>query len=333
MTGGRAGTLRRAAARAWLGTLLVLGSWAAPAAAAEASATCKVGVGVAALYDLEPAEGSFGAGLWLWSLCPTRELAPLARIVLPTARPGVELGPLTGEAVADGYYESRQVRGLFRHRWDMRRYPFDSQRLAIRLEEAELGAARLTLAPDTSGSFVAPAVAGELGEWRVGGLRVTTGVGEQVSSYGFPEASPSSYAWLEAEVVIERRGILTFVKLTLPVLAAALFVVLCLHFDPRLPSTFPNQVSILVVVLFSIIVNHRRSDDVIGDVGRLTLVTEIHLATILLTILVAALAFRDLRRVERQQPVRYPDRTAIGATAAGYLGVVTLMILSAALGP
>ena len=308
--------------------LLLLGAALPGARSVSAEpATCRIGVNVAALYDLDSAKGSVGADLWLWSLCPTPGLSPLARIELPGARPGAEIGELRGEVVAGGYYQSRFVRGLFRHRWDMLRYPFDRQRLVIRIEEAELGATRLVFAADTADSFVSSAVAAELGEWRIADFRVVAGTAQEESSYGFPEAEPSSYAWLEAVIELQRSGVLTFVKLTLPVFAAALFAILCLYFDPRQPGSFQNQVPILVAVLFATIINHRRSDDLIGDVGRLTLVTEIHLATILLTILVAVLVFRDRRRAERDLPVRYLDRTAIYATAAGYVALVSGLIL------
>ena len=312
--------------------LALLGLWAPAVPAMAAPATCKLGVNVAALYDLDPAKGSFGADLWLWSLCPDKELSPLSRVELPTAKAGLQLGPLQGQAVAGGWYESRQARGMFRHRWDMRRYPFDRQRLVIRLEESELGAARLVFAADSKDSFVSAGIGPELGEWRVEGFQVAAGTEQEESSYGFPEAEPSRYAWVEAAVVLQRSGMLTFVKLTLPVFAAALFAILCLYFDPRQGGSFQNQVPILVAVLFAIIINHRRSDDIIGDVGRLTLVTEIHLATILLTIVVAVLVFLDRRRAERDEPVRYLDHAAIRCTAAGYLAVITLLILWAAFG-
>jgi hypothetical protein len=213
----------------------------------------------------------------------------------------------------------------------MRRYPFDRQKLTIRLEETDLGAARLLFVADTKDSFVSPEVQAELSEWRVEGFRVTAGTEEERSSYGYPEATPSRYAWVEATVELQRSGVLTFLKLTLPVFAAALFAMFCLYFDPKLPGSFQNQVPILVGVLFAIIINHRRSDDVIGDVGRLTLVTEIHLATILLVIVVAGLVFSDRRRAEQGVKVRYLDRTAIYATGAGYIALVAILILFAAL--
>lgn len=204
---------------------------------------------------------------------------------------------------------------MFRHQWDMRRYPFDRQQLVVRLEETELGAARLLFAADAKDSFVSAGIDPELSEWRVDDFRVAAGSDQQESSYGFPEADPGRYAWLEATIDLQRSGVLTFVKVTLAVLAATVFAILCLYFDPRQPSSFQKQVPILVAALLATIINHRRSDDIIGDVSRLTLVTEIHLLTILLTILIAMLVFLEHRRAERGLELRYLDRTAIYGTA------------------
>ena len=55
---------------------------AAAPVAEDAPVACRLGVNVAALYDLDPAKGSFGADLWLWSLCPTQGLSPLALAAL-----------------------------------------------------------------------------------------------------------------------------------------------------------------------------------------------------------------------------------------------------------
>lgn len=58
--------------------------------------------------------------------------------------------------------------------------------------------------------------------------------------------------------------------------------------------------------------------------------TEIHLLTILLTILIAVLVFMDHRRAELGQAVRHLDRTAICGTAVGYVSLVSTLIFWAA---
>src|SRR5215216_1889264 len=52
---------------------------------------------------------------------------------------------------------------------------------------------------------------------------------------------------------------------------------------------------------------HADADTVIGDTGRLTLVTEIHLVALALIVVLAALALRNWWRTESALPVEYPN--------------------------
>ena len=75
--------------------------------------------------------------LWLWSLCPSRDPAPLDTIVFPTAMPGLQLGDVRSTPLDQGgLYQYLRVQGTFRHDWDMRRYPFDRHQLVIPVDEA-----------------------------------------------------------------------------------------------------------------------------------------------------------------------------------------------------
>ena len=101
------------------------------------------------LYDLDMARDTFGAILWVWSVCPSAELKPLETIAFPTASSGPSLGPVeTVDVGSGGQYASRRVQGTFRYNWDMDHYPFDRQRVVIPIDETQYGAARLVFEPD-----------------------------------------------------------------------------------------------------------------------------------------------------------------------------------------
>jgi hypothetical protein len=56
---------------------------------------CRLGVNIEDLYDFDLARETFGAVLWLWALCPSREHAPLEAIVLRTAMPWATPGSIS----------------------------------------------------------------------------------------------------------------------------------------------------------------------------------------------------------------------------------------------
>jgi hypothetical protein len=326
----------RSAARALGALAVVLAALASRPAhgqppAGGAPAVCTIGINVEDLYDLDMARDTFGAILWVWSLCPTGEVSPLGAIAFPTAGGSLSLSPV--EAVdlgSGGQYTSRRVQGTFRHDWEMHAYPFDRHRVVIPVDEAQHGAARLLFEPDHRESFLTPDIRDRLDEWRVSELTLAAGVSEEPSTYGLPGMEGARYARLEAAVELERARLLTFLKLTSGVFAGVFIAFLSFFYDPNDRGGFGGKLGLLVGVLFAVLLSLRTADASIGDAGHLTLVTAIHLVTLAFIVVLALAALRDRRRVERGLEVRHPDWPTLAATGGLYALVVGGLILRAA---
>jgi hypothetical protein len=292
---------------------------------------CRIGVNIEDLYDFDLASDTFGAVLWLWSLCPSRDPAPLETIVIRTAMPGLQLGDVRSTPVdRGGLYQYRRIQGTFRQDWDMRRYPFDRHQLVIPFDESDLGAAVVIFEADTNSSFLSPQVRAALADWKISDLELQASISEEASTYGLPDAGPVGYAHLDAIVHLERTQLLTFFKLTAGVFAAALIAVLTFFFDPRDRGSFNSKLALLMGVLFAVLLNMLNSDATIGDASRLTLVTEIHLVALALIGVIALVALRDRRRADHDLPVRYPNWPLLAATAGSYAVINVAMIAHAA---
>jgi hypothetical protein len=302
-------------------------------AAGAHPAVCRIGVNIEDLYDFDLARETFGAVLWLWSLCPSADPAPLETIVFRTALPGLQLGEVHSTLVeGGGLYQYRRVHGTFRHDWDMSRYPFDRHRLVIPFDESDLGAAVVVFEPDVGSSLLSPEVRSRLGEWKLSDLELRATISEEASTYGLPDAEPVGYAHLDAIVHLERTQLLAFFKLTAGVFAAALIAFLSFFIDLRDRGSFNSKLGLLVAVLFAVLINLRASDAAIGDATRLTLVTEVHLVTLALIIVIALAAVRDRRRADHELPVRYPNWPLLTATAGIYVLINVGLVARAAWG-
>jgi hypothetical protein len=292
---------------------------------------CRIGVNVEQLYDLDMARDTFGAILWIWSVCPSADLAPLGTIAFPTASAGPSLSPIEVVNLDSGaQYASRRVQGTFRHNWDMADYPFDRQRVVIPMDETQYGAARLTFEPDQRESFVTPELREQLDEWAVSDLELAASVSEEASTYGLPDADGARYARLEAAIPLERTHLVTFLKLTSGVFAGLFIAFLSFFYDPNDRSGFGGKLGLLVGVLFAVLLNLRTADASLGDTGHLTLVTRVHLITLAFIVVLALVALRDRRKVERGMPVRHPDWPMLAAVGGLYGLIVGGMILLAA---
>jgi hypothetical protein len=298
---------------------------------APSPAVCRIGMNVEDLYDLDMARDTFGAILWIWSVCPSAEASPLATIAFPTAATGLNLSPVeTVDLASGGQYASRRVQGTFRYNWDMDHYPFDRQRVVIPIDETWYGAARLVFEPDLRESFLTPDIRDRLEEWRVSDLMLEASTSEEPSTYGLPDTEGARYARLEAAILLERTHLVTFLKLTSGVFAGVFIAFLSFFYDPNDRGGFGGKLGLLVGVLFAVLINLRTADTSIGDTGHLTLVTEIHLVTLGLIVVLALVALRDRRRVERGLEVRHPDWPMLAAVGGLYGLIIAGLILRAA---
>jgi hypothetical protein len=299
-------------------------------AAADHPEVCRIGVSIEDLYEFDLARDTFGALLWIWSLCPSDQISPLQDVVLPTAD-SLQAGEVgTIETGDTGHYQYRRIQGTFRHDWDMRRYPFDRHRIAIPFDEARYGASVVIFEPDTEQSFLAPSARAGLDEWAISDLALRTSISEEPSTYGLPNVDASRYARLVASVDLERAQLLTFLKLTAGVFAAALIAFLTFFYDPRDRGGFSSRLGLLVGTLFAVLINLRTADTTIGDASRLTLVTEIHLVTLMLIVVLALLALRERLRAENELWVSYPNWPVFGSTVVLYLLINAGLVARAA---
>lgn len=337
-----AGLARRglsALVRASIGALLVLvalpfgGAEFGRAQAQDAPpAVCRIGVNVEDLYDLDMVRDTFGATLWIWSVCPSPDVAPLGSMEFPTASTSLSLGPIEVDNLPTGeQYASRRVQGTFRHNWDMADYPFDTQSITIPMEETWYGAERILFEPDLAESFLTPDLRARLDEWKVSDLDVAASVSDEASTYGMPGAEGSRYARLDAGVTLERVRLVTFVKLTLGVFTGVFIAFLSFFYDPNDRTGFGGKLGLLVGVLFAVLLSLRNADGSIGDSGHMTLVTWIHLVTLGFIVILSLVALRDRRRVERGLAVRHPDWPMLAVVGGLYIVIIGAMILGAAL--
>jgi hypothetical protein len=292
--------------------------------------TCKLGVNVEDLYDIDIGRDTFGAVLWIWTLCPSAAPDPLTTIAFPTAT-ALSLSEIDSvDSGGPDRYRYRRVQGTFRYDWDMARYPFDRQRVVIPIDETRVGAASLLLDADAGNSFVTLDILRKRNEWLVADFAITSSVSREAQSYGLPNVQTAQYARVEIAFTLVRTGLLTFLKLTAGVFAASFIALLSFFYDPRDPRGFGSRLGLLVGSLFAVLVNMRTADTVIGDMGRLTLVTEIHLVALALIVVLASLALRDWWRNESALPVEYPNWAELTATAGLLLLAVGGLILRAA---
>jgi hypothetical protein len=146
------GCLLLAVFSCWLSQTLPL-----QAEAVTSPKTCQIGVYLTSLRDFDPAEKSFSANFWVWSVCPFEAPKPLESLKVVNSKEvsknyttfsRSENLSDTFKASKNVFWSEEEISATLYHNWDTKNYPFDRHVLQIPLEETLLDASIFVHAPD-----------------------------------------------------------------------------------------------------------------------------------------------------------------------------------------
>lgn len=312
-----------------------------PAQAAQAAQaaqprpeTVRIGAFLTGLGDLDPAKKSFSASFWLWTVGPSDQGSALDRLEFPNAIK-VESPNAVTEVTPFGIWAQRKIVGSFRHGWDLRRFPFDSQLLRIQLEEAERPSTSFLYSADQANSSFDPEM--NLSGWRIRSTRLVTSTKTYRTSFGDPRlkpGSPSSYAHAELQIELERIDRSGFWKLSVGAFAAALIALASYGLRVDSPSALSPRFALLAGSAFAAVISLRTSAAELGASGYTTLIDQVH-AAVLFYILVATaagvVAWRRFQRHGEAEAIQRFERRMAGTTTLGFFVLILVLVLAAML--
>ncbi|MEV8330826.1 hypothetical protein [Streptomyces niveus] len=265
-----------AAVAAVLSTLIT----ATPAAAAVPS--CKVGAYVTDLYAVDPVQSTVNADLWLWSVCPRKDLAAVQRLEFTNATQTTLTAP-SSEKVDNEYWTQVKVAGTFRQTLNLTNFPFDKQVIRIRVEENKLDKSRFVYRADAKNSTYNPRI--HPGDFKITRFRIGVGDVPYRTSFGDPrlkQGGSSHYSQLVIEFQLTRVDLTSFGKQILPVYVALLVALISfLIWSKDNEVAMVARLGILGAALFTIMLNLRAVDEALGTFLNVTLVEEIHFMSLL----------------------------------------------------
>ena len=95
-----------------------------------------IGISIDRVYDVNTEGNSFKAVFWLWSVSPVDENYTMDSLEFVNGLSVTELQKYT-EAKAGKVWTTKKIKGEFAVKWDLRKYPFDTQTLKIILEDGD----------------------------------------------------------------------------------------------------------------------------------------------------------------------------------------------------
>ena len=207
--------------------------------------TCKVGVFVSSLYDLDYLHQSFSVDFWLWTLADTGQNHSLENLEFPNAKV-VNFSHVSVDRRHSVSWCSEQCRATVRHQWNTLDFPFDAQTLHLDIEEADKTSHELELDVDENNTKLSEWIS--LNGWSISPLKARPITRTYASTYGDPDLKgSSSYSAIELEIRLKRNGIGLFFKLFSGVYIAFAIAMMVFFFQP----TSEVRYSLAVGALFA----------------------------------------------------------------------------------
>ena len=230
------------------------------------------------------------------------------------------------EDVDGEHYAYYRIRATVRIKFDFRRFPFDSHRLALEFEHDNDEVETTYWVPDRDGMryLGSPAVAG----WAVSLPRYEVSTSDYHTNWGAPGAPPDQhtyYSHFRLEVDLRHGGWANFAKTFL-----TLFISVLIAFSSYLvhPEYLDSRVGVGVAGVFGVVTSQIVVAQNLPEVAYLTLSDVVHLgglAAVFLTLLGACLV-AHLFRTEREALALQVDTIVGGIIAGGYVLFVVAMI-------
>ncbi len=296
---------------------------------------CIVGAYLTSIHDFNFTGQTFGADIWLWTHTSSEgERKPLETMEFTNARSTTP--SLDSYAVKNGIrWGQRKVCGTYTQHWDLRNFPFDRHKLEIHIEEGIDDTTALTYEVDTRNSSYRKDI--QLDDWKITDFRIVNDPVTHSSTFGDPALAPGSssqYAGITLNIDVERKEVMSYIKLT--AVAYIAFLLMLVSFFLHLDGGFrflDSRIALLAGALFATVINMSAASSALGSRDRITLVDKVHIVTlchILLGALLTVVARYLLKMGFSDHRLRKVDVWAAVVATITFIGTNALLVIRAA---
>lgn len=321
--------------RAWFVVVLLVWLWGqAPTIAAPAQPsrqTCRVGVYVVGLRDFDMVKSSFTSDFWIWAVCPSKDLKPLASMEFVNAKDVksayeslVERKDNFGQFKAQEkvYWYQKKISGQFSHQWNVQNFPFDRHRLEIPIEEALNDTTVFAYTPDLKNSSYREDL--QVEGWKIKGFALQPEKVSYNTTFGDPSLNQaqSTFSRLLVSIDLQRSTVTSFFKLNAVVYIGFILSLVAYFLDLNQTSLISGRISASVGSLFAIVVNQRAAETFLGRSEALTLTDQIHISAMAYILFAIVITIYARVLIEYKQEKRALRLNQISAYFAGISFVV-----------
>lgn len=228
------------------------------------------------LSDVDLRAGTCVADFWVWFRWKDADYHPLETVEVIDGTINEKTGGLK-KTLKDGYeYASHRIRATIRQKWNVSRFPLDTQRVIISLEDANTEADRIVLVPDESGTRISPALS--VPGWSLGDFAIHTRTQIYDTNYGDTDlGAGSEYSRVIVTLDLYRPGIGLFFKLFTGLFVAVGIALVSIAIRPM---DLDPRFGLPVGAMFASIASQYVIASVLPDSAEFTLADQLHVIAV-----------------------------------------------------
>ncbi|MCS6821614.1 MAG: hypothetical protein NZ551_07080 [Microscillaceae bacterium] len=237
--------------------------------------TVKIGAFVNNIYDLSMTNGECSASVWVWLVYKSDTLKISENFEVINAKTAQRVSTTT-ERVDGLNWITTKIMGKLQQDWFVHNFPFDTQKIVIKLESSLYDMRSMVFKADVEGSKIDKNFA--LAGWDIKKFEIINNPSEYDTNYGDPsiKGEKSRYSAVDIVITIKRQSWGLFFKVFLGLYIALLISSLVF----LVPSNDLNsKFGLAIGGLFAAVGNKYIVDSVLPETNVFTLCDQIHALT------------------------------------------------------
>lgn len=225
--------------------------------AEEEKKEIKVGVYITNLFDINFSKNEYTVQFWSWFHHKDSEYKPNKTIEIMNAK-SFSKEAVNEEIVSGINWDTAKIKAKINQEWEVRHFPFDTQKFTIHLEDIDTDAEGLILVPDIEGSKIDLNAIPD--GWALKKFELNTNVNSYATSFGDPSSisnTKQDFSRLSIDIYLQRDGwrIFSTTFIGFFVSTALLLIAFLVLSIPSAVSTVQQQprITLIIGALFSAI--------------------------------------------------------------------------------
>lgn len=290
--------------------------------------TVKIGAYVVSLHDINFHDKEYTMRFWLWLLHNNREFDFPYQTEVPNAK-SLEKPDMMTDTMQGKIWCLMKMKSIMKQSWDVGDFPFDQQKLTVRVENTVFDKNSLIFQADTLGSNFDPNLT--VDGWRISDFKVTTGTSDYNTAFGDLnlKEQKSQYSHFDINMTLERNAWGLFFKLFMGMYIAFLISSVSFIIDPK---QVEPRFGLPVGGLFAAVGNKYIIDSLLPETSAFTLVDSLHTITFLAIFFTVACSALSLRWVNKGMHSRALRLNKVGGNIiVGIYGLLNLILIIVAI--